>query len=275
LILNVLDFGGTGDGIHDDYNAIISAINSSSNLRVIFFPAGNYLIKSTISLPSNVILRGEGETSNLNFDLSSINSEVNCINVLNNNQPNLFTPVDSGYNKGSTFLTVANSNAFIVNGYAEIREANGSWDTISPGTYRVGQIVKINGIAGNVLNITPALRIDYTSSLHPEIRPFTPKQNVGIECIKINRIDSPVNNNYGRNVAFSFANNCWMIGVESNKTQSTHVSLSSCSHITISGCYIHQAFNYGGGGEGYGVNMIAHTSDCKVENCIFNSLAML
>src|SRR6185312_4578819 len=63
LIINVRDFGAYGDSLHDDYNAIMNAINSSANLRIIFFPAGNYLIKSTLVLPDNSVLRGEGGAS--------------------------------------------------------------------------------------------------------------------------------------------------------------------------------------------------------------------
>src|SRR5690349_2738359 len=58
-IIDVKDFGAYGDGMHDDYNAIINAINSSSSLHVIYFPAGNYLIKSSIAMPDNVVFRGE------------------------------------------------------------------------------------------------------------------------------------------------------------------------------------------------------------------------
>src|SRR4051812_4951931 len=61
MIINVKDFGAYGDSVHDDYTAIMSAINSATiSLRVIYFPAGNYLIKTPLSLPSNVVLRGEG-----------------------------------------------------------------------------------------------------------------------------------------------------------------------------------------------------------------------
>jgi len=49
IIINVKDFGAYADGIHDDYNAVVNAMNSSSSFHVIYFPAGNYLIKSPSS----------------------------------------------------------------------------------------------------------------------------------------------------------------------------------------------------------------------------------
>ena len=60
LIVNVKDFGAYADGVHNDFNAISNAINSSSSFRAIYFPAGNYLIKSPVILPGNVVLKGDG-----------------------------------------------------------------------------------------------------------------------------------------------------------------------------------------------------------------------
>src|SRR5690349_16828329 len=69
LIVNVKDYGAYGDGIHDDYTAVINAMNSSSSLHVIYFPAGNYLIKSSIAVPDDIVFRGVGAATSLIFDL--------------------------------------------------------------------------------------------------------------------------------------------------------------------------------------------------------------
>src|SRR5438270_8709727 len=59
-IINVKNFGAYGDNVHDDYTAITNAIKSATGPRVIYFPTGNYLIKTPLSLSDNVVLRGEG-----------------------------------------------------------------------------------------------------------------------------------------------------------------------------------------------------------------------
>jgi hypothetical protein len=62
-------------------------------------------------------------------------------------------------------------------------------------------------------------------------------------------------------------------GVESSKSQASHIMLKSSKNISISGCYFHDAFTYDGTSTaGYGVNMIQHNSDCIVENCVFKHL---
>ena len=270
-IINVKNFGAFGDSLHDDYNAVLSAINASSGLRVIYFPAGKYLIKTILDLPSNVVLRGEGESSTLYFSLAN---GSHAILISGGTQYAPFVPISSGYNRGSNKVTVTNAIGFTVNGFAEIRETNGAWYTkpASTANYNVGQIVRIKEISGNQLTIDGVLRIDYETALHPEVRPITPKENVGIECLKVSRIDPPTTI-YGANIYFSFANNCWVTGVESEKSQGTHVLVSYSSHISISGSYFHDAFTYdGAGSSGYGVTIITHSGDCKIENNIFKHL---
>lgn len=270
LIINVKDFGAYGDSLHDDYNAIMNAVNFSSSLRVIYFPAGKYLIKSPIAIPQNVVFRGDGISSNLLFDLSQYQKSTDCITI-NKTQKSSYTSINSGYTKNSTILTVANSTGFTVNGYAEIKENNGDWDPDKSQTY-LGQIVKVTAINGNTITITPALRIDYIDSLLPKIRPVTLIENAGLECFKITRLDSPTVNYSGKNISLQYANNCWITGVESEYCQTAHMELASCTHITVSGCYVHDAFTYNGGGQAYGIFMHAHTSDSKVENSVFERL---
>ncbi len=270
LIINVKNFGAYGDSVHDDYTAVINAINSSSQLRVIYFPAGKYLIQSTLQLPSNVVLRGESSNNTmLYFNLKS----GDCIDITSA-QSGSFTNIDSGYIKGSNRLNVSNVTSLNENSYAELREANGSWD-VAPATwakYCVGQIVKIDSVTTNSIVIEPALRITYLQSLQPQMRSINPVQNTGIECMKIIRIDSTPNN-YGYNINFSYAENCWVTGVESNKSQGSHIMINASGHITVSGCYFHDAFTYDGTGTaGYGVTLIQHASDCKIENSVFRHL---
>lgn len=275
LTINVKDFGAYGDSIHNDYNAIINAIKSSTKPRVIFFPAGNYLIQSTIAVPSNAILRGAGsDSTQLCFDLSGItNKRADCI-YINKNQKTTFVNINSGYTKGSSTITVDNASSFKVKGSAEIRETNGSWDTqpASWATYCVGQMVTITAINGNTLTFTPALRINYTASLYPQIRPVTLIKGVGVECLKITRLNPPTGY-YGSNIYFSFATKCWVTGVESNRSQAAHILLNHCSNVTVSGSYFHDSYTYDGEGTGgYGVTLINHTGDCKVENNILRHL---
>lgn len=54
IFAGVLAHGAKGDGVHDDTNAIQSAINDGS---VVIFPPGIYLVSNQISIPSNRYLK--------------------------------------------------------------------------------------------------------------------------------------------------------------------------------------------------------------------------
>ena len=71
-IVSVLDFGAKGDGSTDDSNAINLAMQQlyceQTNLeirRILFFPAGKYMVSSIINIPTYANLMGEGVESSI------------------------------------------------------------------------------------------------------------------------------------------------------------------------------------------------------------------
>lgn len=273
LQVNVLDYGAVGDTSTDNYSALISAINAlNGNMGIVYFPPGGYIFNSTIDLPDSVILRGAtADSTLLVFDLGG--QAGNCFSV-SKGQSSDFVSLISGYQKGSTTVNLSNANGFSVGDYAEIREENGSWDTkpISWADYSVGQIVKIVQKQGNKLTLRNPIRIDYEESLNPEIQKIEPRHHVGIECLKIQRLDNP-SNGVGYNIYVNYAVQCWIIGVESAYSVGSHFYISKSSNIDINGCYLHDAFDYDGSGtRGYGILIHNHSGECKVENNILRHL---
>ncbi len=272
-IVDVIDFGAIGDSLTDNFQAIVDAINSlEGNFGVIFFPSGNFIINSPLSLPDSIILRGStSDSTNLIFDLG--NQPTNCINI-SKSQSTDFINIISGFYKGSSVLVVEDASQFDVSDFAEIRQENGDWD-ISPATWAenaVGQMVKITAVVGNTIYIEQPLRIDFDLSLNPEIRKTEMRYNTGIECLKITRFDEP-EEGAGSNFYFGFAAQCWIIGVESNKSVGSHIGIYQSTKIEISGNYIHHAFTYDGTGtRGYGVTLSSHSGECLIENNIFKHL---
>ncbi len=273
IIIDVTDFGAIGDSLTDNYQAISDAINSlEGNLGVVFFPSGNFIINSPLTLPDSIILRGStSDSTNLIFDLG--NQAINCINITKSQSAN-FTNIISGFNKGSTQFVVEDPGQFNSDDFAELRQENSDWD-ISPASwaeYAVGQIVKIADVVGNTIYIEQALRINFDPSLNPEIRKTDMRYNVGIECLQISRVDEP-EEVAGSNIYLSFAAQCWIIGVESNKSVGSHIGIYQSTMIELSGNYIHHAFTYDGAGtRGYGVTLSHHSGECLIENNIFKHL---
>lgn len=64
--VNVKDFGATGDGSTDDSTAIQAAVTALSSGGICFFPKGNYLIDTKITMASNIKFMGEGYATTIN-----------------------------------------------------------------------------------------------------------------------------------------------------------------------------------------------------------------
>jgi len=272
-VANVMSFGAAGNGTTNDYSAVVNAINSlNGNSGIVYFPPGNYLIGSTLSIPDSVTLKGAGaDATTLTFDLGG--AMGNCINLWQG-QTLSFMPVTRGYAKGSYKLTVTNAGAFAPSDYADLHENNGSWDTnpASWAAYSVGQVVQVDSVAGDTLFLLHPLRIDFDSSLNVQITKIIPRVNAGLECFKITRTDSATANlNYG--IYFNYAANCRMRGVESDHAIGAHVWAEVSTSLEITGCYFHHAYQYDGSStHGYGAGLAVHTGETKIENNIFRHL---
>lgn len=271
-IVDVTSFGAVGDGVTDNFTAVTAAINSLSGTQgVIYFPTGNFLIGSSLNLPDSVILRGvSSDSTHLSFNFNG--TVANCINITGT--VGTFTSVNSGYQRGSNFLVVADPSSFGAGDYAELQQANGSWDTqpVSWADHSIGQILHLTSVNNDTLFFDRGLRIDYDSTLQVEVRKITPAREVGIECLGISRDDS-VHAGVCINIYYTYAVNCWVRGVESSKSIGSHIEADACSNLEFTGNYIHHNYEYDGTStHGYGITLFMHTGQCKVENNILKHL---
>jgi len=266
----------SGNGIDDDALKIQTAINEAEGGSLLYFEAGTYLLKNKIDLLSNMIIRGvDADNTIFKFDLNGYNNPpLECIVVATYQYGN-YVDVLAGCNKESTFVIVENSADFSAHNYAEIEQNNDpelmysspAWN-VAWAANAVGQIVKITAVKNDTIHFWPPLNHTYRNELNPQIRPTSLKENVGIENIKIERLDAGDNNT----IAFVNTANCWMWNVESKKTVKSHVWASKCLNLQIQNSYFHQSYNYGGSGHGYGVTLGRHITNCLVENNIFETL---
>ncbi|KAJ7074276.1 glycoside hydrolase family 55 protein [Mycena amicta] len=57
--VSVRDHGATGDGISDDSAALQAVLNKYASSKIIFFDAGTYIVKSTLTIPAGSRIVGE------------------------------------------------------------------------------------------------------------------------------------------------------------------------------------------------------------------------
>ncbi|MCF8364770.1 MAG: glycoside hydrolase family 55 protein [Bacteroidales bacterium] len=271
--VNALDFGAVGNGEINDAPAIQSAINSfGGHPGMVILPAGTYLMNNPVSMADSVILAGSGSDSSLLiFDLGGL--ATNCFSF-SKGQIFAFQPLLAGFNEGSFSLILNSEHGFHAGDYAEIRQANGSWDTnpASWALFSIGQMVIITQVTGDTILIQNPLRHSYEISLNPEIRKIIPRRHAGIQCLKISRVDEP-SEGAGSNFDLAYAANCRIAGVESDHSVGAHINMHCCTNIEVSGCFFHDAFTYDGAGtRGYGVCLSMHSGECLITNNIFKHL---
>ena len=270
-IKNVRNFGAVGDGVTDDRVAISAAITSLGGAAgVVYFPAGNYLMKSTLNLPGGCVLRGE-RSSNTTLTIEHAATGLS----VSKGQSGVFQAVVSGCSLHSSSIVVTNGATFAAGDYAEIREDNdAAWGASDWAPKVVGQILRITAVVGNTLTLERPLRITYLAAQNPEIRKIVPVMEAGIENLKISRVTTgtATDRDNRATVLFNYAARCWVRGVEFNNGFGSHISIDYSTKVSVTGCYIHHAADYDGGGSGYGVVLEFKTGECLVENNTFRVL---
>jgi hypothetical protein len=93
-------------------------------------------------------------------------------------------------------------------------------------------------------------------------------KRIGFEDFTIESVTSGAKHHF----LFVYAVNCWIKCVRSIKSDVTHVNPSFCANLTIRDSYFHDAYEFGGGGHGGGVCISMHSTDCLVENNVFDKL---
>ncbi|MCS6982127.1 MAG: T9SS type A sorting domain-containing protein [Flavobacteriales bacterium] len=266
--LNVLDFGIDNTGAQDVAPAVNNLIQSSAP-AILFFPEGDYLLRSPIFLKSGIILRGEGNRrTRLHCDLTVpssciisqgawIISDTSSLRLAPQFQDSFLVVQQSGlWNTGHWIKLTFEDSSLVHDDWAQ---------------HTVGQIFRIKKVENDTLFTESPVRLTIPLSLRPFITKILPIEKTGINCLKIIRHDNTLPEQ-ASNILFQKTVNAHITGVESEKCNFSHISLEECSDVVIAGNYFHEGFQYGGGGRAYGVVLQHTTQECLVENNIFQKL---
>jgi len=268
-ILNFDSIGGsTKKGFSNDtvFKKALSLL--AKNGGTIQFGSGQYVFDNTLTLSDSITLKGVGASTILAFNLKGANK--NCIAILGQLAPRKYSFL--GGNSGTYQLAFDPKNMPEANAIIQIFHNDSSLASSSWALGCIGQICRTSQSDTNrgVLTSTTPLRIKIKKESATYARALKPIQNVTIECLKIVRLDSTINQTH--NIHFNYAFNCMVKGVESENCNFGHVVFENSCHNSVLQSYFHHAFAYGGNGQGYGVVFQNTSGDNLVENSIFNHL---
>lgn len=266
-IRNITDFFIAGDGTTVDQQLDRAILSLDGGNGVIYFPAGTYVFGSPIVLRSGIVLRGQGASSTtLQFNLGG---SGNLITIAGNNTSDI-SGVNGAAVKNQNTISVSNPSLFRVNDYVKIYQNDTSLLRDAYAWNSVAQVLRIESISGNNITFNHPLRRTYQPIDSPRLRRLQMTTGVGIECLKIQRLDSSVGQT--SNIYLDKAAQCWINGVESDSCNFAHVQIANSTNIEVTGSYFHGAFRYGGGGQGYGISAEYSSGECLIENNIFRHL---
>lgn len=269
-LYNVLEEGAVADGV-TSVNQIVDSLlelNEPNGIHL-HFPQGNYLFTESITLPSNCLITGDGAAATrFIFNLGGTGHAIQAIgNLIPADSSSLLLPAAKGLNK----IVVADAGVFLTGQWIRIQQQDADWVTSSWALNTVGQLAKIDSIRADTLFLASELRMDYPLSRMPKAIRINMKRNIGLRCFSMERMDNTAPEQ-ASGIHFNYAENCWISGIESNKATFAHIELASVSNSKIEQSYLHDAFEYGGGGRGYGVVLHFTTNECLIENSVFKHL---
>lgn len=266
--VSILSYGGDAGGVMPNDAALTAALAAlGGKPGIVFFPEGKYLFKNNIVLSrDSVLLKGASyNKSILIFDMAGANK--NCIQV-----------AGTTISADTAFLsTSALRYQYKINAESAFKYKAGDWVQLGMddnsyfySSWAYGlliQTMQLNSVSGKELNFYSPFRFNYPLSKRPFIKRLLPRQMIGLECLKIKRIDGATSQT--SLVNFDKAVNCWIEGVETDSGNFAHITLNQCSNVEVLNSYVHHAFGYGSGGEGYGIVLQAGSGECRIEGNIF------
>lgn len=269
--VNILNYGGNNTNSASNNSALLTAISALAGKGgVVYFPMGVYSFTGQISITrDSITFKGAGsDSTQLRFNLSG--TANNCINIIGSQITSDSASFSSAGMRDSNWVNVLNASVYQAGQWVYLQNNDNAYmhDTWAYGS--LGQVMQIKSISGNKITFNSPFRYYYKLSLQPKITKLNPKQAIGFECMKIQRLDPTTNQTSIFN--FDKVVQSWVHGVESDSTNFAHIELNRCSNIDITNSYFHHAFNYGGGGKAYGVALQYSANECKIENNIFQNL---
>jgi hypothetical protein len=226
----------------DASSAIQSALNAASSGQVVYLPAGTYRINSSLSLKSNITLRGAGVGTTI-LDVQASNGVTVPLDPSWANSYNSISTILSGLTSGSTSIVVTTPGGgltpFIGGRMAQISWPN---DPNKPviSNYGFANVRKfdclITGRSGSTLTITPPLPATFVNVGTAKIieTQIAPVSYAGLENLTISGNGTSMING----IQLQMAVNSWVQNVKVINQQNYGFEFFDCVFDTITHCWI-------------------------------------
>lgn len=241
---------------------ILQIIAAHPGQRLILdFPAGTYYFYSDLQINTgNVRLRGAG-MDQTTFKISIPSANVGGIGFVGPGFTGSPVAVTNSPWLGTTYVYIADDSSFNPGDFVQLYLENGVKGGVD---YFQGQILKISWIdrSANKIVFTQRLGLDFPAIGLPRLRKIQMLENVGISGVRVWRVRD--NADYSKNIYLKFVNNGYVTDVDSKFCANEHIVLIYSRNLVVARNKVHESYDYGGGGHGYGIVANYCTTNARI-----------
>jgi len=271
MLVNVKDYGAMGDGLTDDYAAILAAYNAST--RELYFPEGTYLVNKQLTFTKSLRIFGDGidrtiikmgSYNSVNFPNTSImyiKGEVPIDLGLMSIQP---TESDYSLNLGSPVNLVKGQIVVLSN------SADNSFSSYRS-YYREGEmlVVKNDVNSSGTINLASSLLGTNYQIETTRLYKLNPLQSVSVsELTFIGALDPVTFNTAG--LKMDYAANSEVRNIKIINISRTGLEIVNGFNVSVSNCQISKS-EADVNGNSYGIS-IANSQNIYINNNVVNSV---
>ena len=157
-LVSVIDFGADNTGSADTSSAVQAAFDSGAS--TVYVPGGTYRCDSTITLPKNVSLVGDGPQSVFDFSNATTLTDNECLRTAEGSYTAL-PALGSAVSKGDDTITFASAPSLSPGDVIVIyNDTDGSWSNWRT-YYRAGEYARVMQVNGSTVTVDGVLHDDY------------------------------------------------------------------------------------------------------------------
>lgn len=257
--VNAVTEGVDNTGATDVTAELQTLLDDCPSGQYVFCPDGIYRVDGTLSFNTGhqgVVLKGNGDDTVFEFG-SNIGIFISCGDTISPPFGNTIADsvVTAGLTKGSQQVTLVNGTGYEIGRLVQFTVENDP-DTptasVAGFDFSHGQVCRITGRTGNVIDFFPPLFSDYgAGSL--EVRAFTTQngfflRNVGLEDFRMNC------NEAGNGIVFNAVSDCWVRNVRVRQVVNYPISYQTCVFCEVRDSWIDDLTGVGSNRSGLLIN---------------------
>lgn len=243
----------------------ILASNTGTPLKLVF-PAGTYTFKTTLQIGRGEIwLQGAGADATV-FRLDAPSAQPLEISFRG---ADIGAPVAlaADASRGNQSVTLVDASSVAVGDHLRVYRSN----FVVDGQNAVaGQLVRVTGKSGNTVSFDLALGISFTVAHGSVVQRWAPVETVRLSDLGFVRVRD--NADFSANLRINRAYNILLEDLRSDRCANTHFGINHSRRVRATRVVADAAFDYGGGGHGYGFTINDSSTEITVVNCTLSDL---